>query len=146
MTYISIETRTEISCSELLEIHGLIRQLSKGASLPSLADFNGFIASDFVNFYTATIDARIVGMLTLVSFQIPTGLRSRIEDVVVAEGYRRQGVGKLLCTAAIDVYLDKSSRSLDLTSSPERVAANNLYQSLGFLHRNTNVYRYSGNK
>jgi ribosomal protein S18 acetylase RimI-like enzyme len=33
-------------------------------------------------------------------------------------------------------------RSVDLTSRPSRDAANQLYQRLGFVRRETNVYRY----
>jgi ribosomal protein S18 acetylase RimI-like enzyme len=31
---------------------------------------------------------------------------------------------------------------IDLTSRPERIAANILYQKLGFIRRETNAYRY----
>jgi len=35
----------------------------------------------------------------------------------------------------------KKLESIDLTSSPSRIAANRLYQELGFLIRAANVYR-----
>ena len=41
---------------------------------------------------------------------------------------------------------EKGISKIDLTSSPERVAANKLYQKLGFQKRITNVYRYFNNK
>jgi ribosomal protein S18 acetylase RimI-like enzyme len=34
------------------------------------------------------------------------------------------------------------AKSIDLSSRPARVAANKLYQDLGFELRETNVYRY----
>ena len=46
--------------------------------------------------------AVIVGMLTLVTFPLPSGLRARIEDVVVDQDARGQGVGTALTMAAID--------------------------------------------
>ena len=36
------------------------------------------------------------------------------------------------------------AKAVDLTSRPSREAANQLYQSIGFEIRKTNVYRYSG--
>ena len=85
--------------------------------------------------------ARIIGSLTLVLFRIPTGLRARIEDVVVDESARGAGVGRALNVAAMERAAAAGARSVDLTSSPAREAANELYLSLGFKQRDTNVYR-----
>jgi ribosomal protein S18 acetylase RimI-like enzyme len=87
---------------------------------------------------------RIVGSLTLVLFRIPTGMRAWIEDVVVDGEARGQGVGEALNRYAIDVAAEHGARSVDLTSRPSREAANRLYQRLGFVARETNVYRYQG--
>ena len=45
-------------------------------------------------------NGRIVGMLTLVVFRIPTGVRAWIEDVVVDETVRGRGVGEALSQEA----------------------------------------------
>jgi ribosomal protein S18 acetylase RimI-like enzyme len=86
-------------------------------------------------------EGSIVGTLTLVAFRIPTGVGAWIEDVVVDEGARRRGVGETLMTVAIRLAEDSGARHLNLTSRPEREAANRLYQRLGFEQRETNVYR-----
>lgn len=85
----------------------------------------------------------LAGCLVLVMFRIPTGLRARIEDVVVDEKYRGFGIGRALNQEALKRAEAAGARSVDLTSSPRREAANQLYLSLGFERRNTNVYRYS---
>lgn len=85
--------------------------------------------------------AEIIGSLTLVLFRIPTGLRARIEDVVVDEGARGAGVGRALNATAMERAAAAGARSIDLTSGPAREAANELYLSLGFKQRDTNVYR-----
>ena len=85
----------------------------------------------------------IVGMLTLVVFRIPTGVRALIEDVVVDETARGRGVGEALTYAAFDRARAAGAKTVDLTSRPSREAANRLYQRLGFERRDTNVYRYS---
>jgi len=42
---------------------------------------------------------------------------------------------------AIDFAMKAGAESIDLTSRPERHAANQLYLKLGFVKRETNVYR-----
>ncbi len=81
-------------------------------------------------------------MLCLLIFKQPTGLKSRIEDVVVDENYRGQGVGKDLIQTAINYAHIKGIDQIELTSHPGREAANSLYQNMGFEQITTNVYRY----
>jgi ribosomal protein S18 acetylase RimI-like enzyme len=88
-------------------------------------------------------DDRILGSLTLAWFRIPTGVRAWIEDVVVDEEARGHGVGELLNRAALDLARELGAKTVDLTSRPSREAANRLYQRIGFVARDTNVYRYS---
>jgi ribosomal protein S18 acetylase RimI-like enzyme len=80
--------------------------------------------------------------MTLVVFPIPTGVRAWIEDVVVDESARGRGVGESLNLRAIELAEELGARTVDLTSRPSREAANRLYQRIGFVPRETNVYRY----
>jgi ribosomal protein S18 acetylase RimI-like enzyme len=84
----------------------------------------------------------IIGTATLVTFRIPTGMRAWIEDVVVDEAGRGQGVGMALTEAMVERARELGSRTVDLTSRPSREAANRLYQRAGFAARETNVYRF----
>jgi ribosomal protein S18 acetylase RimI-like enzyme len=101
------------------------------------------VSSPALTFFVAMQEGIMVGTLTLVIFQIPTGLRAWIEDVVVDESARGLGVGAALTNAATDEAQRRGVRSVDLTSRPSREAANALYQKLGFVVRDTNVYRCS---
>jgi ribosomal protein S18 acetylase RimI-like enzyme len=76
-------------------------------------------------------------------FRIPTGLRAWIEDVVVDGEARGNGVGEALNLFAIEVARKRGAVTVDLTSRPSREAANRLYQRLGFVARDTNVYRFT---
>lgn len=87
-------------------------------------------------------DETLVGTLTLVTFPTPTGLRAHIEDVVVAEAARGQGIGAALTEHALDLARQAGARTVDLTSRPARATANRLYQRLGFRRRDSNLYRY----
>lgn len=88
-------------------------------------------------------DGPIVGMLTLVTFRLPTGVRSWVEDVVTDTNLRGRGTASALIKAAIDLASSAGARTVDLTSRPSREAANRLYVRVGFKLRETNVYRYS---
>ena len=87
-------------------------------------------------------DGPVVGTLTLAIFRIPSGVRAWIEDVIVDEVVRGQGGGALLTQAALDAASAAGARTVELTSRPTRQAANQLYQRLGFVTRQTNLYRY----
>jgi ribosomal protein S18 acetylase RimI-like enzyme len=87
-------------------------------------------------------DGRYVGTLTLALFRIPTALRAWIEDVIVDDSARGQGIGEALTREAIRVAGERGAKTVDLTSRPSRQAANRLYQRVGFELRDTNVYRY----
>lgn len=90
----------------------------------------------------ARIEGVIVGSLTLAFYAVPTGLKAWIEDVVVDDAVRGQGVGELLNRAAIDEARGRGAKDVSLTSRPSREAANRLYRRIGFDQRDTNVYRY----
>ena len=87
-----------------------------------------------------------MGMLTLGIYISPSGKKGWIEDVVVNDVYRRQGVGKALTEFAIQFAKQKQVDLLTLTSKPSRVAANNLYIKLGFEKKATNVYQHNFSK
>ena len=64
-----------------------------------------------------------------------------IEDVVVDQNYRGKGYGKVMIEKVIEQCRNKGNVTLMLTSRPSRIVANQLYQSLGFEKRETNVYK-----
>ncbi len=102
------------------------------------------VASDSVNLLIARDKGgRVVGTLTLVVFGIPTGVRAWIEDVIVDDEARGQGVGAALTEKALETARLAGARTVDLTSRPSREAANRLYQRLGFEQRDTHVYRHT---
>lgn len=121
----------------------LIPQLSSSNPPPGRAELAEIVASPATALFVARHRGRIVGALTLVAFRIPTGVRTRIEDVVVDEAMRGLRVGEMLSAAALDRARQLGARSTDLTSRPAREAANRLYARMGFEQRESNVYRYT---
>ena len=87
-------------------------------------------------------NGEIVGSASLAIATSPTGAHGWIEDVVVDQSARGQGIGKALTQSLLDRARVLGLKQVYLTSRPSREAANRLYQSMGFVRRETNVYRY----
>ena len=138
-----IEIATEATDELVDAMAALIPQLSKSNPPPTKAELDELVRSKASTMFVARLDGRIVGSLTLAMFRIPTGVRAWIEDVVVDDSARGHGVGEALNMAAIDHARRHGAVTVDLTSRPSREAANRLYQRIGFVARETNVYRYS---
>jgi ribosomal protein S18 acetylase RimI-like enzyme len=143
MAAFEIETITAITPSTTDSIAQLVGQLSSSAKAPTREELEAIVNAPGTVLLAARQSGRIVGMLTLVTFAIPTGIRAIIEDVVVDERYRGQGVAQALTREALVQAAAAGARTVDLTSRPSREAANRLYQKLGFQKRESNVYRYS---
>jgi ribosomal protein S18 acetylase RimI-like enzyme len=121
----------------------LLPQLSRSASPPDRASLETLAAHPAVTVLMARLDGHIVGTLTLIVFPQLTGVRAWVEDVVVDETARGGGVGAALTREAIRLAEAAGARTVDLTSRPEREAANRLYQNLGFEVRNSRVFRFT---
>jgi ribosomal protein S18 acetylase RimI-like enzyme len=129
---------------EVLKAFGrLLPQLSRSAEPLGAEALRTLVAWQGNRLLVARVDGEIVGALTLVMFPIPTGWRAWIEDVVVDESARGQGVGAALTREAVAVAQAAGARTVDLTSRPSREAANRLYERLGFELRDSKVYRLS---
>ena len=142
MSQVSVEHVATAGEELLAACHRLIPQLSSSSAPIALRELQEIISSEVSVLFAARVDSKIVGLLTLVVFRIPTAVRAWIEDVVVDESARGKGVGEALNRAALDEARRRGAKTVDLTSRPSRAAANRLYQRIGFVARETNVYRY----
>lgn len=119
----------------------LLPQLSSSRP-PGREELEEIVRSPGTRLLVARLDGEIQGILTLVLFRTPTGVRAWIEDVVVDAHCRGKGLGEALTQAALAEAARHGARTVDLTSRPARLAANRLYQRVGFKLRETNLYRY----
>ena len=122
-------------------LNALLPQLSGQARPLSAHALEQIMASECTTLVAAVENHRLMACLTLVLFQIPTGKRARIEDVVVDAAARGDGpkTGRQL---AISLAERQGAKGVDLTSNPARGPANRLYEKLGFVRRSTNTYRF----
>ena len=139
---IEIEIVNNITDDVVEAFQRLIPQLSKSNPAPSKTKLEDILKQEScAKLIIAKNNNKIIGSLTLILFQIPTGIRSWIEDVVVDESQRGLGVGEMLTRFAVNYAKSQGARTIDLTSRPSREVANKLYQKVGFKLRDTNVYR-----
>lgn len=134
---------TEVTDQLVAAFDHLIPQLSSSNPPPGCDGLQAIVDSEASDLFVASDETGILGTLTLATFLIPTGRRAWIEDVVVDDAARGKGVGSLLNEAALARARELGAVSVDLTSRPTRETANRLYQHLGFVERDTNVYRYT---
>jgi ribosomal protein S18 acetylase RimI-like enzyme len=141
MAAVEIEIATAVDDQLVDAFDRLIPQLSASSPAPGRPGLEAIVANADTALFVARLDGTIVGALTLAFYRIPTGLKSWIEDVVVDDAVRGQGVGERLSRAAVDEARRRGAKDVSLTSRPHREAANRLYQRIGFELRVTNTYR-----
>src|SRR4026207_1716571 len=140
-----IEEVSEVTDELLNALQRLVQQLSAHKTAPTLDELTALVISESSTLLIARVPDEkntIVGMLTLAIYRVPTGIRSIVEDVVVDEIMRRRGIAEALMRRAIELARAAGASGMSLTSNSQRAAANQLYQSMGFKRRETNVYSY----
>lgn len=132
---------TEAKAEYLESINMLLPQLSQSAHPMTLAALNTIITSPHTHLLLLQLEGKIMGMCTLAIYYAPTGSKAWIEDVVIDNSMRGKKLGRLLIEHAVASARRYSPCTLMLTSRPARVAANAMYQSVGFEQKTTNVYK-----
>jgi ribosomal protein S18 acetylase RimI-like enzyme len=142
MSELQIESVSEVTAELVEAVNRLLPQLTSTPKALSRSDLEAIVATSSALIIVARCDHELAGMLTLGWFSAPTGPRAFIDDVVVDERYRGQGIGEALVRSALDHARRLKASTVDLTSRPAREAANRLYRRIGFQKRETNSYRY----
>ena len=118
-----------------------LNQLTTSPMVLTESMFHQLLDSENSHLFFIMKEEQIAGMLTVGIYYSPTGGKAWIEDVVVDETFRGQGLSKQLVAHAIEFVKSQQIPLLMLTSNPKRIAANKLYQAMGFERKETNVYR-----
>lgn len=117
--------------SQFEDIKLLMSQLSDRVCF-SEADLMMVLKDVNSHLYVILDEGHVIGSASLCIFHSPTGKKASIEDVVVDINYRGQHLGKKLMEFVLGQAKAYAPIELHLTSNPKRIAANHLYQSLGF--------------
>lgn len=118
----------------------LMPQLSPRLGTPPPERLQAIVENPSAVLFVAEAEDRIVGMLTLVWYDVPSGRKAWIEDVVVDAAARGLGAGEALVRAAQRHAAKIGAVQVMLTSNPAREAARRLYRRAGFAEAETSVF------
>ncbi len=133
-----------LSDSDIGDLNNLLSQVSSSAcaidrdSLSGILEHSLLVAIRYVDGDLS----EIVAMGLMAPVHSLSGFRMHIEDVCVSPLHRGHGLGTEVMKTLLSHAQKSGAISADLTSRPDREAANLLYHKLGFALRETNVYRY----
>ena len=125
---------------DLVDLDALMHELS-ATSFCNEELLNSALNDANVHVYVIRDEGHIVATGTLCIKYTLEFTIADIESVVVSSKCRGRGYGKELMTAMVEAAKKMNVHHIQLTSNPARVAANQLYQELGFERYETNCYR-----
>lgn len=124
---------------DLVRVRELVAQLDPSAAVneQSLyrAVLDGYVAKLFDG-------AKLIGMGWIFPRQTALRRQAVIEDMIIDEAYRGKGLGRKLMDELLKWAGENGMEMIELTSSPKRIAANELYKKYGFVLHPTNHYLY----
>ncbi|HEX4820784.1 MAG TPA: GNAT family N-acetyltransferase [Acidimicrobiales bacterium] len=120
----------------------LLPQVSSRANPLTPSRIEAVLATPSTRIVVATLDRAVVGMALLCICTTLTGQFGLVEEVAVDASARGNHAGVDLLVSVLELARALGLDFVELTSRPSRATANGLYRSLGFEHRETNVYRH----
>ena len=135
-----IEELISYSPQDLADLDALMRELS-ATSFCSEALLKSALDDAHVHVYVIRDGGHIAASGTLCLKHTLEFTIADIESVVVSAKCRGKGYGRALMTAMVEAARGFKAHHIQLTSNPSRIAANRLYQSLGFERYETNCYK-----
>jgi ribosomal protein S18 acetylase RimI-like enzyme len=129
---------------DLVRVNNLLKQLVHDSATYKPVAFSRWeeiIGDKKTVVITVREDGEIIGMGMLFLILKPRGFYASIEEMMVDEAHRGKGIGEAIGRKLIEVAKERGVETIELSARPSRVPANKLYQKLGFLPKETNVYR-----
>ena len=128
--------------NQLSDLQSLLFELVPGVVI-SPDQIKNAIADSWTHVFAAIDEGgHIRGCAVLCICTLLTGKQATVENVIVSSSCRGKHVGRSMMEFLIDyARTHYGDMVINLTSNPKRIAANNLYRSLGFQQRETNVYK-----
>ncbi|GET45469.1 GNAT family N-acetyltransferase [Capnocytophaga felis] len=126
----TIESQIQILFSELSDIQTTpVEKLFQLAEPPHIV--------------ICTDENKIVGMATMAVYEVISGRKAWIEDVVVSSNHRKRGIGERLVQSLIEKAKELEVNTLLLYSNPKREAAHRLYKRMGFSEKDSTLFALS---
>ena len=135
-----IEELLTYSPQDLLDLDALMQELS-ASSFCDKELLSAALGDANVHVYVIRDGGHIVATGTLCIKHTLEFSIADIESVVVSSSCRGRGYGRELMSAMVEAAKGFKAHHIQLTSNPARVAANRLYQEIGFVRYETNCYK-----
>lgn len=133
---------TAPDAEQIEALERLLPQLSPSLALSSAERWARIAAAPNTALFVAGTDGTpVVGMLSLAWYDVPSGRKAWIEDVVVDAAHRGRGIGRALLDVAITEAERLGASCVQLTSNPARTVARLLYRKRGFIEYDTTLFR-----
>jgi ribosomal protein S18 acetylase RimI-like enzyme len=82
----------------------------------------------------------VIGIASMCTYKVISGKKGWIEDVVVNEQYRGQGIGRKLMEKLLEEGKKKGLTEILLFTEDHRIPAIKLYSDLGFKLKESRIY------
>ena len=136
-----IEAAREASAELLAALTALLPQLNPNLPAPTSEHLAVLLDDPGATLLIARDGDAIVGTALVIVYPTTLRVESRIEDVVVDGAARGRGIGEALIRECIEVARRRGASIVELQTARVRVAANRLYERMGFERRDSNPYR-----
>ena len=125
--------------SDFTDLTVLMQELSRNIVF-TRESLERMLADNNSHLYVIREEGKILACASLCIFHQPFSTDATIESVVVSSKMRGKGLGRKLMEHLLAEAVRLGVDCVHLTSNPSRIAANALYQKLGFEKKETNCY------
>lgn len=138
----TIEKLDSVTPDLITAMQDLSATMLRAKNAPSQADLERLVASEATQLFIArSNEGEIIGTLTLVMYQLPSGLRAALEDLAVQQFSGRRGLGSALVKEALGVARAAGATNCESLVDPGQNLAVHLFERQGF-HRMSTFLAY----
>lgn len=127
------------TASDFTDLSVLLQELSSNIVF-TREPLERMLADPNSHLYVIREEGRIVACACLCIYHQPFSTDATIESVVVSSKMRGNGLGRKMMEHLLEEASKMNVDCIHLTSNLKRVAANALYQKMGFEKKETNCY------
>ena len=135
---IDILKKTDINSTVEKQVSELFEQLGGNKKQVDLTDV--LDEKNQITLAYCKDNEEIVGIALMCNYNVISGKKGWIEDVVVNSKYRGKGIGRKLMHKLLEVANERDLSEILLFTEDHRTPAINLYSNLGFKVKDSQIY------
>ena len=135
---IDILKKTDITSEIQSQITDLFKELSSNKKQVSLSEI--LHKNNNISLIYCIENKIVIGIASMCTYDVISGKKGWIEDVVVSSKHRGKGIGRKMMHKLLEIGKEKQLTEILLFTEDHRTPAIKLYSNLGFKVKNTRVY------